>query len=123
MNNQQKTPLEKLISGRRRLQRECATQEQELNADFSYIQENAGTLLLSGVSSLLFPNTKNKETEKNQSIQASETPSLSLGVADYLSVAQGLMPVAWNVIRPMLTAWGIQKAQRWIIKKLFKKKK
>ncbi len=123
MNNQQKTPLEKLISDRHRLQRECATQEQELNADFSYIQENAGTLLLSGVSSLLFPDTKNKETEENRSAQASETPFLSLGFADYLSVAQGLMPVAWNVVRPMLTAWSIQKAQRWIIKKLFGKKK
>ena len=58
MNNQQKTPLEKLISDRHRLQRECATQEQELNADFSYIQENAGTLLLSGVSSTLISGHK-----------------------------------------------------------------
>ena len=71
----------------------------------------------------LIPDTKNKETEENRSAQASETPFLSLGFADYLSVAQGLMPVAWNVVRPMLTAWGIQKAQRWIIKKLFGKKK
>ena len=60
MNNPQPTPLEKLISDRRRIQQECTIQEQKLNADFSYIQENAGTLLLSGVSALLFPNTKTK---------------------------------------------------------------
>ena len=60
MNNPQPTPLEKLISDRRRIQQECTIQEQKLNADFSHIQENAGTLLLSGVSALLFPNTKTK---------------------------------------------------------------
>ena len=68
MNNPQPTPLEKLISDRRRIQQECTIQEQKLNADFSYIQENAGTLLLSGVSALLFPNTKTKSkgTERDR---------------------------------------------------------
>ena len=100
-------------------------QEQKLNADFSYIQENAGTLLLSGLSTLLLPNTKakSKEAENSQLAQTSDVPSMSLGLADYLSVAQGLLPVAWEVARPLLTAWGIQKVQAWIIKKLFKKKK
>ena len=110
---------------RRRIQQECTIQEQKLNADFSHIQENAGTLLLSGVSALLFPNTKTKSkgTESNQPVHTSEVPSMSFGFADYLSVAQGLLPVAWDVARPLLTAWGIQKVQAWIIKKLFKKKK
>lgn len=125
MSNPQQTPLEKLISDRRRIQHECTIQEQKLNADISYMQENAGTLLLSGVSSLLFPNTKakSKGTESKQPVQTSEVPSLSLGFADYLSVAQGLLPVAWDVARPLLTAWGVQKVQRWILRKLFKKKK
>ena len=38
MNNQQ-TPLEKLISDKERIQRQCKRQEQKLNEDFSYIQE------------------------------------------------------------------------------------
>ena len=105
MNNPQPTPLEKLISDRRRIQQECTIQEQKLNADFSHIQENAGTLLLSGVSALLFPNTKTKSkgTESNQPVHTSEVPSMSFGFADYLSVAQGLLPVAWDVARPLLT--------------------
>ena len=126
MNKQQQTPLEKLISDRRRIQQACVLQEQKLNTDFSYIQENAGSLLLSGVSALLFPNTKakSKGTENKQSVQpVSEAPSLSLGFSDYLSVAQGLLPAAWDIARPLLTAWGIQKVQKWVIKKLFKKKK
>ena len=39
MNNRQ-TPLEKLISDKERIQRQCKRQEQKLNEDFSYIQEN-----------------------------------------------------------------------------------
>lgn len=126
MNKKQQTPLEKLISDRRRIQKACVVQVQKLNTDFSYIQENAGSLLLSGVSALLFPSTKakSKGTENKQSVQpVSEAPSLSLGFSDYLSVAQGLLPAAWDIARPLLTAWGIQKVQKWVIKKLFKKKK
>ena len=44
-NKQQQTPLEKLISDRQRLQEQCAVQEQKLNEHFTYIQENAGSLL------------------------------------------------------------------------------
>ena len=78
MNNPQQTPLEKLISDRRRIQQECTIQEQKLNADFSYIQENAGTLLLSGVSALLFPNSTANSigTETSQPAQTSEVPSM-----------------------------------------------
>ena len=47
MNNPQQTPLEKLISDRRRIQQECTIQEQKLNADFSHIQENACLLYTS----------------------------------------------------------------------------
>lgn len=67
MNNRQ-TPLEKLISDKERIQRQCKRQEQKLNEDFSYIQENAGSLLLSGLSSLLFPSNKSttKQTTRTQ---------------------------------------------------------
>lgn len=50
--NKQQTPLEKLISDKNRLQERC-TQEQKLNADFTYIQENAASLLVSGFSALV----------------------------------------------------------------------
>ena len=77
MNNQQ-TPLEKLISDKERIQRQCKRQEQKLNEDFSYIQENAGSLLLSGLSSLLFPSNKSttKTNDKN-------TAPVTAGCAKY----------------------------------------
>lgn len=125
MNKELQTPLEKLISDRHRIQQECEMREQELNADFSYIQENAGSLLLSGVSALLFPGTKGKtkETESNRQAQSPAMAATTFGFSDYLSIMQGLLPIAWDVARPLLTAWGIQKAQGWIIRKLFKKRK
>ena len=84
MNNPQQTPLEKLISDRRRIQQECTIQERKLNADFSYIQENAGTLLLFGRPPILCPNpkTNTKGTGSNRIAPASEVPAMSLGCAD-----------------------------------------
>ena len=56
--NKQQTPLEKLISDKNRLQERCRLKEQELNSDFTYIQENSASLLLSGITSLLFGKSK-----------------------------------------------------------------
>ena len=39
INNNPQTPLEKLISDKRRIKRQCIIQKQKLNDDFSYIQE------------------------------------------------------------------------------------
>lgn len=121
----QLTPLEILISNRQQLQAKCEKQKQLLNEDFTYIQENAGSLLLSGVSSLLFPPSKGKNAnaETKQTKQTTGVPAVSLGLSDYFSVAQSLVPVAWDVVRPLLTAWGLKKVQTWAIKKLFSKKK
>jgi hypothetical protein len=48
------TPLELLKSEQSRLKRESKLMEKELAADFQYIHENAGSLLISPVSSLFF---------------------------------------------------------------------
>ena len=58
IQNKPLTPLEKLIFDKEQIRRQCVVQEQKLNDDFLYIQENAGSLLISGFTGLLFPNTK-----------------------------------------------------------------
>ncbi len=128
MNKQQQmTPREKLQAERLRLQQACVSQEKLLNEDFAYIQEHAGSLLLSGFSALLFLGSKNRSArETNAPKQAVATSSqipVSLGLSDYLAVAQSLVPIVWDVVRPLLTAWGIQKIQSWILRKLFARKK
>lgn len=120
------TPLEKLISDKRRLRRQSVLQEQKLSDDFSYIQENAGSLLISGVSALLFPNSKSKKPEENAPATTPDHKNTilpSLGLTDYLGIAQGALPLVWDVARPFLLTWGIKKAQSWLTHRLFKKKK
>ena len=103
MNNRQ-TPLEKLISDKERIQRQCKRQEQKLNEDFSYIQENAGSLLLSGLSSLLFPSNKSttKTNDKSTAPVTAGQPSIALGISDYLSIAKGMIPIAWDLAQPFI---------------------
>ena len=123
IQNKPLTPLEKLISDKERIRKQCVIQEQKLNDDFSYIQENAGSLLISGFTTLLFPNTKSKKTESTETATTASQPVTPIGFSDYLSIAQGLLPVAWDVVRPFLLTWGIRKAQGWFTNLLFKKKK
>ena len=123
IQNKPLTPLEKLISDKERIRKQCVIQEQKLNDDFSYIQENAGSLLISGFTTLLFPNTKSKKTESTETATTASLPVTPIGFSDYLSIAQGLLPVAWDVVRPFLLTWGIRKAQSWFTNLLFKKKK
>lgn len=124
MNNLQ-TPLEKLISDKARIQQECQTRQQKLNDDFSYIQENAGSLLLSGLSTLLFPGTK--QTKKtNDNNPATVTPGQStipFGISDYLSLGKSMLPLVWDIAQPLIMTWGLKKAQKWLVSLLFKKKK
>lgn len=119
------TPLEQLISDKQRLQEACRLHEQKLSDDFSYVQEHAGGLILSGISSMLFPGSKsNTKHEASPSAQAA-LPSAgpSLGVSDYLSIAKGVFPLAWDIAQPFLFTWGIKKAKNWFSHLLFKKKK
>ena len=122
MNNPQPTPLEKLISDRRRIQQECTIQEQKLNADFSYIQENAGTLLLSGVSALLFLTQKPNQRNGKQPACTYFGSAIHVAWICRLSFCgTRLITCCMGCCTPIITAWGIQKVQAWIIKKLSRK--
>ncbi len=121
--NKQQTPLEKLISDKNRLQERCLLQEQKLNADFTYIQENAASILLSGFSALVFPKQKQASPNTGQTAYTKEDQNIeSLGLTDILSLGRSMMPVAWDIIKPILISWGIKKAGSVLSKVLFKKK-
>ncbi len=110
MNHPQQTPLEKLLADKQRIQQACLEQENKINKTFTYIQENAGSLLLSGLSSLLFPTKPDKKGETAQGSVASATPATTspLGLSDYLSVGKALVPLAWEIIQPLVVSWGIR---------------
>ena len=110
MNHPQQTPLEKLLADKQRIQQACLEQENKINKTFTYIQDNAGSLLLSGLSSLLFPAKPDKKGETTQGTAASATPATTspLGLSDYLSVGKALVPLAWEIIQPLVVSWGIR---------------
>ena len=110
MNHPQQTPLEKLLADKQRIQQACLEQENKINKTFTYIQENAGSLLLSGLSSLLFPAKPDKKGETAQGTVASATPATTspLRLSDYLSVGKNLVPLAWEIIQPLVVSWGIR---------------
>lgn len=127
MISNQQTPLEKLQAEKSRLTKACETQEHKLNEHFMYIQENAGSLLLSGLSSILFSSSSNKGKGKSQDTgnagnkEAVATP-INLGVGDYFSIAKGLVPLLWDIAQPIVASWGIKQVRKWVANKLFKKK-
>jgi hypothetical protein len=103
------TPQKELIARKACLQKQCRIQEEKLGKDFSYMQEHGGSLLLSSLSRILFPGVK--ATEKTSLSPA--TPSL---LANYFSIAKELLPVAWEIIRPFLITWCIQRIKHWLKK-------
>ncbi len=121
---QPQTPLERLLLEKRRVKEACELRKVKLDADCAYIQANAGSLLLSGLSALLFPASGRKTSASADNAKTEAMPSgLPLSVGDMLAVGKSMLPLVWDMVRPMLMAWGVQKAQKWLIGLLLKKKK
>lgn len=110
-NSNTLTPLEKLISEREQIKEQCRQQEQKLNNQVVYLQQNAGSLLLSGLSSLLFPKTSALPVKPTTAQSSSGNQAIALGISDYLSIAKEMMPVLWDVAKPLLISWGVKKAR------------
>lgn len=125
INNKRLTPLEKLNFDKQRLLQESRNQEQKISEHFSYLQEHAGSLIFSGITSLLFPSSKStaKKEESKPAHAPNALPAVSLGAADYLSIAKGMLPLAWDLAQPLLLTWGIKKAKKWLTHLIFGKKK
>jgi hypothetical protein len=119
-----RSPVEQLLADKAKIKTMCREQEKKLGEDFAYIRDNASGMILSGVSSLLFP-SKNTNNKTGQTVPTGNGKQNTgpLTVADYLAIAQRLWPVARNIIQPMLITWGINKAKSLIFGLLFGKKK
>lgn len=124
------TPIQQLQANKERVLQRCSQQEEKLNQDFLFVRENAGSLLLSGLSGLLFPKTKKTDAtgKSAPAVPVKKTPApANISFSDYLSLIpgliSGLVPIAWEVAKPVVTAWGIKKAQHWLTNLLSGKKK
>ncbi len=111
------TPLAKLLADKERIRQQSRLQEQKLNESISYLQDNAGSLLLSGLSSLFLsgstPAKKNKALMlPGHSSQATITPIPSFGLADFWSLGKMMIPVVWEIAQPLLITWCIRKVKK-----------
>lgn len=85
---------------------------------------------MSGLSSLLFPGNKSSKGKTNNTTSSAEakahastTPTIPISLSDYLSIAKGLIPVAWEIAQPFIMSWGIKKAKRMLARLFAPKKK
>ena len=65
----------------------------------------------------------NATNDENTAPVTAGQPSIALGISDYLSIAKGMIPIAWDLAQPFIMTWGIKKAKKWFSNLLFKKKK
>ena len=130
--NKTLTPIEMLLASKIDIEEKCRLQEKKLNEDLAYIQDNTASLILSSISTLLFPQknkTKNagkqsshtlpqksRSTQKaSPDIESSTTKSTALSLYDYIAITKNLMPVAWGILQPIIISWGIKKAKSMLI--------
>jgi hypothetical protein len=124
-NNKQQTPLEILTAEKKRIRQLTKEQEVKINEHVTYMQANAGSLFLSFLSSLLFNSSaKNEEQAQASTSDEVQTDSLAtaFSIADLLPLTKLFVPVAWNVVKPILISWGIKKAGN-LLAGLFVRKK
>lgn len=104
--NSKLTPLQTLNCEKLRLTKQCNQQEQFIGEHLAYIHQHAGSLMLKGVSSILFPKavpSKSEPVSQN---------NVNNELSDYLGKIKGYMPVLWDIARPLLITWGIGKFRR-----------
>jgi len=100
-----------------------------MNANVQYIQNNGGKLLLSGVTSAIFPGVKSKTIEKESNLASSSSlPSTIAGMAlggaaDYFTRGKHILPLALSIAQPFLLTWGVKGAKKLIGNLLSGKKK
>ena len=121
------TPIEQLVAYKSIVEAKCAAQQKKLYEDVEYIQNNASSLIFSGLVSLLFSSGQTKKKPETQSVmlindsQSTRNNNL-LSSSTIFFVAKKMIPVVWEIVQPLLINWGIKKAKSLLVG-LFTKKK
>ncbi|MDR2774915.1 MAG: hypothetical protein LBC19_09285 [Tannerella sp.] len=109
------SPVEQLFADKRNIEAQCRKKEKKLGDDFACLRDNAAGVFLSVVSSLLLPPGKSGKKTGAATTGSYKRNGLKIPAAAaapaYYAVIRSLIPTAWNIIRPMLITWGINKAK------------
>jgi hypothetical protein len=125
--NKYRSPIEQLFADKIDIKEKCKIQEQKINADFIYIRNHAGGLLLSGISSLIFP-SKDTHVKSADKLSAStyknsdKSKNNRFSIFDYPAITKSILPLVWDILQPMAITWGLNKFKSIITKFLLRKK-
>jgi hypothetical protein len=125
--NKRLSPIEQLFADKIDIKKKCRIQEKKISADFAYIRDNAGRLLLSGMSSLIFLSKNENEKPANKLlIRSDKNPDKSknnrLSVFDCLTIAKGILPLVWDILQPIAITWGLSKIKSLITRRFLGKR-
>jgi hypothetical protein len=124
MNRKKKqSAIEKLLYDKAQLETLIKLREENLVRDFTHIRDNSSNLIITGFMSLLFPSDKAKTNQLSPEENARKTRSdKHPALFDYMAVGKEFMPIIWEIVKPFVLTWGINKAKD-LIAGIFTKKK
>jgi hypothetical protein len=99
------------------VENKCELVEKELSEDFEFVQDNALPILSRGISYMLFP----KRRDNKQKLYASENKqtssvSATLDMDYFISLGKSLLPLAWDILKPIASMWAIKKVRSYVLK-------
>jgi hypothetical protein len=117
MKQKQLTPIQILRLRKTEVENKCELVEKELSEDFEFVQDNALPILSRGISYMLFP----KRRDNKQKLYASENKQTSsvpatLDMDYFISLGKSLLPLAWDILKPIASMWAIKKVRSYVLK-------
>jgi hypothetical protein len=117
MKQKQLTPIQILRLRKTEVENKCEFVEKELSEDFEFVQDNALPILSRGISYMLFP----KRRDNKQKLYASENKQTSsvpatLDMDYFISLGKSLLPLAWDILKPIASMWAIKKVRSYVLK-------
>ena len=121
--NKAPTPIERLIADKHDLEAQCSIRKKKLYADFEFIRDNSFSILLSGLSTILSSYLRSRKKSKEQTLAlAKGNQPRPLSSSNWMTVVHALTPLVWNIVKPLIVRWGINKAKAFLVS-LFTDKK
>jgi hypothetical protein len=109
--------VEKLLYDKAQLEALIKEREKNLGRDFAYICNNASSLIISGFTSLLFPSGRAKKPALSPTENVKkDAPDRPFALPGGMAIAKSLVPLVWEIARPFILTWGINRMKR-IVKK------
>ncbi len=116
------SPIEKLRADRIEFKKEAEAKKQNITELITYTQSHVGSILLATGHNMIFAKKKKREEEAILAgKQSSNSPIFD--ITTYEAWIEKKLPVLWEIAKPLLTSYLIQKAQNILFKKILTKKK